>query len=133
MGSDPSEQIKSLHDESESSKGNNEDNSTSQVYRKDEHNKKETEDEGDSSSSDKPGGEVRGDQMEDTSTNENHKRIADEQIKENIQGNEESQEDGNKDLPSTTEDSGVSLGQGMDDCLQQVSLVCHIQKCMSGD
>jgi len=75
---------------------------------------------------------VRVDQTEDT-TKENHESIADEQIKENIQGNQESQEDGSKDLPPTTEDSGVSLGQEIDDSLQLVSLVCHIWKGMSGD
>lgn len=125
-----SEQIKSLPDESgETSKGNDEHNSTSQVDKQDENSKERTEEEN-LSSSDKPGGEVRIYQTEDT-TKDNHENKADEQIKEIIQGNQESQEDGgSKDFPCTTEDSGVSLGQGMDDCLQLVSLVCYIQKGM---
>lgn len=129
MGSDHSEQIKSLPHESEPAKGHDEHISTSQFDKQDENKKKDTAGEEDSSSSDKPGLEVRIDQTEDT-TKENQESIADEQIKENIQGNHESQEDGSKDLPSTTEDSGVSLGQGMDDPLQLVSLVCHVLKAM---
>lgn len=133
MGFDHSEQIKSLPNESdETSKGNDEHNSTSQVDKQDGNNKKETVEEENLSSSDKPGGEVRVDQTENT-TKENHENKADEQIKEIIQGNQESQEDGSKDIPCTTEDSGVSIGQGMDDCLQLVSLVCQFHKGMSGD
>jgi len=94
MGSDQSEQTKSLPDKSEPLKGN-EHYSTSQFDKKDENNKK-----------------VKVDQTEDPIS------TADEQIKENIQDSQDSKEDGSKDLPSTPEDSGVSLGQGMDDSLQ---------------
>jgi len=105
MGSDHSEQIKSLPEKSEPLKGNDEHYSTSQFDKKDENNKK-----------------VKVDQTEDPIS------TADEQIKENIQDSQDSKEDGSKDLPSTPEDSGVSLGQGMDDSLQPVSLVCHCQE-----
>ena len=132
MGIDHSEQIKSHPDESEPSKGKNEDNSTIQVDKKDENDKKETADEEDSSSSVKPGCEVRVHREEDA-TKENHESITDEQIKENSQGNQESQGDGSKDLPATAEYSGVSLGQEIDNSLQLVSLLCHIWKSMSGD
>ena len=130
MGSDRSEHIQSFPDESKP-EGNDECNSTSQLDKKDENNKKETVDEEDSSSSDTPDQEVRLDRTEDT-TKENHKSIADEQIKEKIQDSQDSQEDGCKNLPPTPENSGGSLGQGMDDSLQLVSLVCHIQIGMSG-
>ena len=104
MGSDHSEQIKSLPDKSEPLKGNDEHYSTSQFDKKDENIKK-----------------VKVDQTEDPIS------TADEQIKESMQDNQDSK-DGSKDLSSTPEDSGVSLGQGMDDSLQPVSLVCHCQE-----
>ena len=125
MGHYQSEQT--LPGGSETLKGNEEHNSTSEIDKQDNNNKKETADEEDPSSSDKPDGEVRVDQTEDA-TKENHESIADEQVKENIQGNQESQGDGSKDVPATAEDSGVSLGQEIDDSSQLVSLVCHIWK-----
>ena len=98
MGCVHSEQIKSLPDESDkTSKGNYEHNSTSQVDKQDENNQKETAEEENLSASDKPGGEVRVDQTEDT-TKDNHESKADDQVKEIIQGNQESQEHGSKDF-----------------------------------
>ncbi|KAJ7360477.1 hypothetical protein OS493_015578 [Desmophyllum pertusum] len=90
-----------------------------------EDDKEDTADEEDSSvhekladeeypSSDKPAGQVNADQTEDTVTNSNNENTTNEQIKEDKQP----QEEGSKDLPSTIEDNGVSLEQGMEDSLQ---------------
>lgn len=126
VGSDHSEQVKSLLDDPEPTntggKGSDEQNAAKECEQN-EDNKKDKTDEEDSSS-DKPAGQVKVDQTED-SVKENHESSADEPIKEDEhEHGQKSQEEGNKDLPSTTEDSGVSVEQGVDDSLQLVSLVC---------
>lgn len=135
MGSDHSELIKSFPDEPEPTKADGEDNGE-QIAAENydiqaEDDKEDTADEEDSSvhekladeeypSSDKPAGQVNADQTEDTVTNSNNENTTNEQIKEDKQP----QEEGSKDLPSTIEDNGVSLEQGMEDSLQLVSHVC---------
>ena len=139
MGCDTSEQIKSLPDESdETSKGNDEHNSTSQVDKQDENNQKETAEEENLSASDKPGGEVRVDQREDT-TEENHEIKADEQVKEIIQGNQESQEHGSKDFLQrpdlATEDEYWNLWEAVkvDDIDVVLEQIKHIIKTLFFD
>ena len=92
-------------------------------------NKKDKADEEDSSSSsDKPPGQVNLEHTED-SVKESRESTVDEPIKESEhECIQMPQEEGNKDLPSTTEDSGVSVEQGMDDSLQLVSLFCYVPK-----
>ncbi|XP_078365023.1 uncharacterized protein LOC144649408 isoform X1 [Oculina patagonica] len=122
VGSDHSEQDKSPPDDPEPTnteeEGRYEENAAKQCEQND-NSKKDKADEEDLSPSDKPTGQVQVDQTEDT-VKENHESAADESIKEDEQEHSQtSQEEGNnKDLPSTTEGSGVSVEQGVDDSLQ---------------
>lgn len=117
---DHSEQVKSLPDDPELTKteedGGDDENTAKQ---NDEDKKAEADD--DSSTCNKPEHAGQVDQNEDT-VKENHESATDEPVKEDDREHyQRSQEEDSKDVPPTTEDSGVSAEQGVDDSLQLVS------------
>ena len=120
---DHSEHVKSLPDDPELTNteedGGDEENTAKQ---NDDNKKAEADD--DSSTCNKPEYAAQVDQKEDT-VKENHESTTGEPVKEDYhEHNQRSKEEGIKELPPTTEDSGVSAEQRVDDPFQLVSHFC---------